>query len=37
LFIDKYVEIGWQHPSVVVENESFHNMTLSPSQYIEDY
>jgi hypothetical protein len=21
LFIDKYVRVGWQHPSVVIENE----------------
>ena len=37
LFNDKYVNIGWQHPSVVVENETFQNMILLPTQEIEDY
>lgn len=37
LFIDKYVRIGWEHPSVVIESETFHNMELVPSQEIEDY
>lgn len=37
LFTEKYIKIGWQHPSVVVESEAFHNMQLSPSQEIEDF
>lgn len=37
LFKEKYVTIGWEHPSVVVESETFHNMSLAPSQEIEDY
>ena len=37
LFVDKYVKIGWRHPSVVTESENFHNMVLAPSQEIEDY
>ncbi|CAC5380571.1 unnamed protein product [Mytilus coruscus] len=37
LFTDKYVQIGWQHPSVVIESETFHNMQLGPTQEIEDF
>ncbi|CAC5379961.1 unnamed protein product [Mytilus coruscus] len=37
LFTDKYVHIGWQHPSVVIESETFHNMQLGPTQEIEDF
>jgi len=37
LFSEKYVTIGWEHPSVVVESETFHNMQLAPSQEIEDF
>jgi hypothetical protein len=37
LFIDKYVRVGWQHPSVVIENEIFHNLSLKPGQNIEDF
>ena len=37
LFSEKYVTIGWEHPSVVVESEIFHNMQLAPSQEIEDF
>jgi len=33
----KYVQIGWQHPSVVIENETFQNIQLYPHQEIEDY
>jgi hypothetical protein len=36
LFIDKYVRVGWQHPSVLIENEIFHNLSLKPGQNIED-
>ncbi|CAC5394396.1 unnamed protein product [Mytilus coruscus] len=37
LFTDRYVQIGWQHPSVVIESETFHNMQLGPTQEIEDF
>jgi hypothetical protein len=37
LFSEKYVTIGWEHPSMVVESETFHNMQLAPSQEIEDF
>jgi hypothetical protein len=37
LFTDKYVNIGWQHPSVIVESETFQNMVLGPRQDIEDF
>ncbi|CAC5380015.1 CNBP [Mytilus coruscus] len=37
LFTDKYVQIGWQHPSVVVESETFHNMQLGSTQEIKDF
>ena len=33
LFIDKYVRGGWQHPSVVIENEIFH---IHVKRYTED-
>lgn len=36
-FLDKYVTIGWQHPSVVIESELFQNMVLGQTQEIEDY
>jgi hypothetical protein len=36
-FLDKYVTIGWQHPSVVIESESFQNMVLGQTQEIEDF
>ncbi|CAC5403007.1 unnamed protein product [Mytilus coruscus] len=36
LFTEKYVQIGWQHPSVDVNSETFHNMQLGPIQEIED-
>ena len=36
-FMDKYVNIGWQHPSVIVESETFQNMVLGPQQDIEDF
>jgi hypothetical protein len=35
-FLDKYVTIGWQYPSVVIESESFQNMVLGQTQEIED-
>ncbi|CAC5388530.1 unnamed protein product [Mytilus coruscus] len=37
LFTNKYVQISWQHPSVVIESETFHNMQLGPTQEIEDF
>ena len=37
LFSEKYVTIGWEHPSVIVESETFHNMQLAPSQEIEEF
>ena len=37
LFTDKYVNIGWQHPSVRVESETFQNMVLGPHQDIKDF
>ena len=37
LFTEKYVNIGWQHPSVIVESETFQNMTLGSHQDIEDF
>lgn len=37
LFTDKYVNIGWQHPSVIVESETFQNMVLEPHQDIKDF
>ena len=37
LFCAKYVTIGWQHPSVIIESETFQNMVLGPAQDIEDF
>lgn len=37
VFEFKYVQIGWQHPSIVIENETFQNIQLYPHQEIEDY
>lgn len=37
LFNDKYINFGWQHPSVVVESELFQNLSLLPRQDIEDF
>ena len=37
LFKEKYVDIGWQHPSMIVESETFQNMTLGTHQDIEDF
>ena len=31
------MSVGWQHPSVVIENEIFHNLSLKPGQNIEDF
>lgn len=37
LFNEKYVSVGWDHPSVVIESEIFHSMELAASQEIEDF
>ena len=36
-FSDKYVDFGWQHPSVVIESELFQNLSLLPGQDVEDF
>ena len=36
-FTDKYINFGWQHPSVVIESELFQNLLLLPGQDIEDF
>lgn len=36
-FQEKYIDFGWEHPSVVIENELFNNMKLIDGQEIEDY
>ena len=36
-FIAKYIDFGWQHPSVVIESELFQNLSLLPGQDVEDF
>lgn len=37
IFKDKYVNLDWQNPTILMENEVFENLKLSPGQSLEDY
>ena len=36
-FKSKYVQFDWQSPNVMLENENFEQLKLSPGQAIEDF
>ncbi|CAC5405275.1 unnamed protein product [Mytilus coruscus] len=37
LFNDKYVDLDWQNPTVMLDSEIFENMSLSSGQSIDDF
>ncbi|CAG2248036.1 unnamed protein product [Mytilus edulis] len=37
LFTDKYVDLDWQNPTVMLDSEIFENMSLSSGQSIDDF